>query len=1088
MISVDTNVTHCRVRAAFVPNPLEGVSVRSKNLLYKAALMAASVLASVSYAQGQSVITGTVTDAATGKPVPDVVVTATSPALQGEEVVVTDASGTYRLPQLPAGTYLLKLEKESYKLFNRPDVAIRLDKTVRVNIQMLPESVGSSDVITVVGKPPTVDIGSTTTGVTVGKEFINNVPFIRPNASGIRSFESLAAVAPQVAADTYGFGFSGATSAENQIYLDGVSVNDPQVGTNGAQLPVDFIEEANVISGSYNAEYGRAGGGIITAQTKSGSNEFHGSVFANFTPGVLASAAPQIITRGASAVLQAQLWNIADFGAELGGPILKDRLWFYAGFSPTFSRRRDTRTLNTYRVDTDPVTGDESYGVDSTGNLATTEIAGYSRNRFDDRRSINYIAKLTLLINSDNNLSVSVIGSNNNRHAPYGGLGSEAFTNRLAGFSRAESSLTTVLKYSGGFFDKHLLFDASVGYFRQTNQPYGLPDDGSQIGGNTGSAGTSEIILRNSSSPISLTDLEDLPDNVKAACSAASGTTLPGCPATGSGITYTIGGFGYLQQNTMDRVQARASVTYLLSALGHHVFKGGIDYEYDRYNVLKAYSGGVAARQATNGASIADYRGYAFLSGPDEINRLLSVNVTPVTSQFGAYLQDSWSIFDRVTLNAGVRYDTQQLYDATGKLGMALNNMWSPRIGLIFDPTQQGRSKIYANFARYYQAMPLNIADRALSGENQAGFTRACGVDDLRNPDGSLNPNLISTTAKCQQYVFNGSTNNPSRYAAVTGGGRSPVDPNLQAQAKDEIVVGGEYEVISDLRIGVSYTKSWVLNIVEDMSNDEGSTYFIGNPGYGLATAFPKATRNYDAVTLLATKVMSDGWFAQLSYTWSYLRGNWAGFVRPETGQIDPGSNSTFDLKSLLANQDGPLPGDRTHFIKGFASKQFVIAGNLSLLIGLTYTASSGTPVSYLGSHPLYGPGEAYVMPRGAAGRTPWIHEVSVKGGIGYQINKDYGVQFSVDVLNFLNTANATTVDENLTQENVLPYTLAPGQTAQGALCIGGNAGPTCPSTPVVRSDDITTTLNTSQYSTNFKQPTAYQSPRQVRFGIKFTF
>jgi len=1072
MISVDTIDTHCRVRAAFVPNPLEGVSVRSKNLLYKAALMAASVLASVSYAQGSSVITGTVTDAATGKPVSDVVVTATSPALQGEEVVVTDSSGTYRFSQLPSGTYLIKLEKESFKLFNRPDVAVRLDRTVRVNIQMLPESVGGSDTITVIGKPPTVDVGSTTSGITVGKEFINNVPFLRPSASGVRSFESLASVAPQVAADDYGFGFSGATSAENQIYLDGVSVNDPQLGTNGAQLPVDFIEEANVITGSYNAEYGRAGGGVITASTKSGSNEFHGSVFFNYTPGLLASAAPQIVVRGASSRIQNQTWNIADFGAELGGPILKDRLWFYAGFSPTFSRVQQTRTLNAYRVDVDPDTGDESYGVDATGNLATTLIPGYAKTRFDDRRSINYIAKLTFLINSDNNVSLSVIGNNQSRQIPNNGFG-----NRTSGTSIAASSITTSLKYAGGFFDKHLLVDATVGYFRQTSQPNGLPDDGSQIASGQGSAATPAIILRNRVAPYSLTDLESLPPSVVDACNAATGgATLPACPATGVGITYTLGGFGFMQQNTMDRVNARASVTYLLSALGHHVFKAGLDYDYDRYNVIKAYSGGVTGRQSLSGATVSDFRSYAYLTGPDEVNRQLSVNVTPTTNMFGLYLQDSWSIADRVTLNAGIRYDTQQLYDATGRLGMALNNMWSPRIGLIYDPTQQGRSKIFANFARYYQSMPLNIADRALSGENQVTRVHNCRIVQ--------DPNVINQPG-CENYAILGGTTNPSRIALVTGQGRSPVDPNLQAQAKDEIVLGGEYEVIPDLRVGVTYTRSWMLNVIEDMSNDEAASYFIGNPGYGLATAFPKASRDYDAVTLLATKVMSDGWFAQLSYTWSYLRGNWAGFIRPESGQIDPGSNSTFDLKSLLDNQVGALPGDRTHFVKGYASKQFIIAGGLSLLLGLSYTASSGTPLNYLGSHPLYGAGEAYILPRGSAGRTPWIHDISLKAGVAYQINKDYGLQFSVDVLNLMNFAAATELDENLTQEDTLPYTLAAGQNAQNALCIGGNVAAGC-TTPVQLGAGGT--LDPANFSSNFKQPTAYQAPRQVRFGIKFTF
>lgn len=83
--------------------------------LYRALLLAGVLVPTLAFAQGTSTITGTVTDAATGKPVPDVVVTATSPGLQGEQIVVTDSAGLYRLAQLPAGVYLLKLEKEAFK-------------------------------------------------------------------------------------------------------------------------------------------------------------------------------------------------------------------------------------------------------------------------------------------------------------------------------------------------------------------------------------------------------------------------------------------------------------------------------------------------------------------------------------------------------------------------------------------------------------------------------------------------------------------------------------------------------------------------------------------------------------------------------------------------------------------------------------------------------------------------------------------------------------------------------------------------------------------------------------------------------------
>jgi outer membrane receptor protein involved in Fe transport len=1035
-------------------------------------------MSSLAFAQGSAVITGIVTDAATGKPVPDVVITATSPSSQGEEVIVTDSAGSYRLAQLPSGTYTLKLEKESYKPFTRSEVTIRTDRTVRVNIQLQPEAV-TGDTVVVVGKPPTVDVGSTTSGINVGSEFINNIAFIRPTDNGIRSFESLASVAPQVASDTYGFGFSGASSAENQIFLDGVNVNDAQTGVNGAQLPVDFIKEANIITGGYMAEYGRAGGGVINAVTKSGSNEFHGSVWGTYTPGLLSPPSPEIPTVGSSSVTQTRLWNIADFGAEVGGPILKDKLWFYVGISPSFNRQRNTRRLNKYIVGVED--GKEVYERNEDGSLQTSPIEGYEQRRFDDRRSISYIAKLTYLINSDNNVELSVNGSNQDRNIPI------QFTNRIGGIRYDESNLAVSLKYAGAFLDKSVLVDVTGGWFHQTATPTGLPTDGSTFGSTTGAAGTPSLRLRQVGPPLALSDVENLPENVLAQCDPGSFSLTP-CPATGAGITYTRGGFGAMQRNVNDRFTGRASVTVLARFLGHHIIKGGLDVEHSRYDTTKSYSGGVTIQQATNGATYLDFRRYAALSSPDKLVDIPIVNVTPTTNMFGFYLQDQWSIADVITLNAGLRYDTQVLYNATGALGMALNNMYSPRVGLIYDFTQQGRSKVFANYARYYQGIPLNLADRALSGENQAGFNRGRGCNPFSDP------NLFNTGAclESANYISNGSTNSPSRFARVTGQGRTPIDPDLQAQGKDELSFGGEYEVISDLRVGATYTKSWMQNIIEDMSNDEANTYFIGNPGLGLAKDFPRATRDYDAVTLMATKAFSDGWMGQFSYTWSSLRGNWAGFFRPETGQLDPGTLSDFDLKSLLGNRTGPLPGDRTHFIKGYVSKNFQVSNAFSVLLGVTYEGSSGTPISYLGNHPLYGAGEAFILPRGAAGRTPWLHVFNLKAGVGYRLSKDSRVEFTVDVLNLFNSAAVTNVDQDYTNESVLPYTPEAGENANEAVCAAGpNVGSNCVTKVTVVDENgaaLDDKLNSSQINKNFKRAEAYQLPLQFRFGVKFTF
>ncbi len=458
----------------------------------------------------------------------------------------------------------------------------------------------------------------------------------------------------------------------------------------------------------------------------------------------------------------------------------------------------------------------------------------------------------------------------------------------------------------------------------------------------------------------------------------------------------------------------------------------------------------------------------------------------------GAYVQDSWSILDLVTLNAGVRYENQQLFGADGTLGMTLNNTLSPRIGAIYDFTQQGRSKVFANYARFYEAVPVNIADRALSGENQYGFRRlrSAGCDPLVDISRATNECLDAKTNQNIGTDFD-APYNVNQFGRITGSGKTPIDPNLQPQSTDEIVAGAEYEVITDARVGLTYTHRYMNYIIEDMSNDEGSTYFIGNPGYGLASSFPKAVRDYDAVTASFTKAFSDGWMGQASYTWSYLRGNYNGLFRPETDQINPNINSDFDLKSLLANQYGPLSADRTHNIKVYAAKQFQVNNSLSFVLGLTYTGISGAPINYLASHPIYGADESFVLPRGSGGRTPWIHDINAKGGVTYNFDKDRALSFTVDVFNLLNFQGVTSVDETISEKDLLPFVTPAGKNPQEAACLAGNAQTACPNgqLPIIKSTDTgTTNATVSDLNPNFKRPTSYQAPISVRLGLKLTF
>ncbi|HEX8537458.1 MAG TPA: TonB-dependent receptor, partial [Cystobacter sp.] len=305
------------------------------------------------------------------------------------------------------------------------------------------------------------------------------------------------------------------------------------------------------------------------------------------------------------------------------------------------------------------------------------------------------------------------------------------------------------------------------------------------------------------------------------------------------------------------------------------------------------------------------------------------------------------------------------------------------------------------------------------------------------------------------------------------GAGATIVDPSLQPSSTDELVVGGEYELLPGARVGATYTRRSLNLAIEDMSRDNGATYFIGNPGLGFARDFApyKPQRDYDAVTLFFQKNFADQWLAQASYTWSSLRGNYEGLIRSDTGQLDPNINSDFDLISLLPNRSGPLPADRTHQFKIFGAREFTLRPNVSINLGASYRATSGTPYSYLGAHEDYGAGEAFILPRGAAGRLPWSHRVDGRLALNYRLSRKLTASFSVDVFNLFNFQAPIAYDQNYTFAPVLP--IENGQKGDLTTKLVGTDGEP---------------IDAASLNKNFGQPTAYQSPRSVRFGARLSF
>jgi hypothetical protein len=410
-------------------------------------------------------------------------------------------------------------------------------------------------------------------------------------------------------------------------------------------------------------------------------------------------------------------------------------------------------------------------------------------------------------------------------------------------------------------------------------------------------------------------------------------------------------------------------------------------------------------------------------------------------------------------------------FGADGREALRLPNQWSPRIGVIYDFTQQGRSKVYANFARFYEDLPLDAFDREFPGERQITNNGRRRTGAFPTCDPSVTPNNCRDP---RTLIPADDPLAPNQLWIPIGGDTAPVDPKLSAASMDEFVAGAEYEILPSGRIGASFTRRYIVRAIEDMSNDEAQTYFLGNPGYGVAANFPKAARNYNAWSIYFTKMFSDLWLAQVSYTYSTLNGNYQGLFLAGQGQLDPNITSDFDLVSLLPNRHdrlGPLPADINHQIKLFGAKEVILTGTMSLSLGITYSTRSGRPIDYLGSHPVYGPGEVYILPRGSGGRLPWLHNVDPHLGFNYKLSRDSILTLNVDVFNVFNFQRATAVDNNYTLQNVLPI-----------------AGGTVADLPNLRSAPTGAAFDPGGINPNFKNPTAYQAPRSFRFGARVTF
>jgi outer membrane receptor protein involved in Fe transport len=967
--------------------------VKSSKFVVLGALLLGLLSGVSAIAQTSGSVSGTISDE-TGAVLPGAAVTLSGPALQGSRTATTDAQGKYRFVNIPAGdNYRITAALSGFQTLTKEAIHVYLGQEGTVNLQV---KAAIAEAVTVVGEAPLVDVTKTVTGVNVTASQFESLPTAR-------NFQQLTTLAPGVTMemgdhDTR-FATSpnvGASSApENNYIIDGLSATDPRFGTSGTNVTMNFVQEVQVMTGGYNAEYGRATGGVFNVVTKSGGNEFHGDLFTYYRN---KDWSPDTVVRRRNKQTTT-FFNgdtNADFGGSLGGPIVKDKLWFFGAVDPI----RRTTHIGGF-VDAEGVT------APSAGEQFDTDAFQFS-------------GKLTWTPVSNHTLVATGFGDPTTREGWLGVANSDPGAalrrERTGGYNVA-------LRYSG-IVNPRFLVEALAGRHHQRN------------------------------------DLEPFSD---------AGRTVP------RQIDETIGQFehGGFQRFQKDRAIRDSAVLKLTNFFGGHEIRYGADVEINKYDANLHelwYRFFGPAAFANSYIQARDY----------------SVVGKGTTTNSAAFAQGRFKLRPNLRLNLGIRYEEQWLDSAENvAVGnrsetdscivnlecrtvdkLKLKNNWAPRLELVWDPANNGKSKIYGFFGRFYEAIPLDLNIRAINGEKYIiqrwGNTRTLNERNWFNPNGS--PLAVNGTWFLDRT---------SNLVAVT-----PLDEDLKAQYQDEFIFGGEYQFTGVWSAGVRFVDRELRRVIEDFGTFtnpadplELTGYVIGNPGEGnFGAPYDKPRRYYRALEFTLQRAKSNNWQLYSSFVYAKARGNYEGLYISGYDQLDPNITALYDIPSFLPNAFGPMRSDKPF--------QFKLHSAYTLPFGLTlseaFFLTSGIPVSAQGPEVVvgYGDGTVFLKPRGSEGRTPSYWTLDLHADYSLRVfgkGSAKGLSLIVDAFNVFNRHQVLERDQDYIYEGMNGFV---AWLADANLDANGN--------PKFNSG-----LPRSPF---FNTPILYQSPRSLQLGVKLTF
>ena len=987
-------------------------------------------------------IYGTVSDE-DGNPLPGVSVEATSPKFIGKATTVTDADGIYRLFALQPGTYRISFTLQGFKPLVRDGIVVQLEMTVKLDASL--QMGALEEEVTVIGQSPLIDVKSTVKGMTLTKEMFEVLP------RG-RNFDTLATAVPGVNYEPWlgGISVDGASGAENMFYMDGTEINQTQTGTRGQEAAFEFVDEIQIKASGYPAEYGGALGGVVSVVTRQGGNEYHGELIGFYEGSHLTGKERDTLRINPIDPYLAEYVNYQDLytkqlehriegGFSLGGYILKDRLWFFGSLLPVYRQRvRTIDWLTTQEVDNDK----------------------YTENRY----WYNFQIKLTAQPISFMRVGASFV----NNFSKYkgdlparDGSGSQTDVYDQYGFSYPNYSFSGFADLT---FGNNFMINIRGGRFF-----YNTTDQ-----------------LVNSISPRLL--LTGYGTHV------FDGTTLE-IPADyqrprgwqNHGRIYE------WKKNISYKNHAEADFTFYINLAGEHAWKAGIGYIKQGEDVDGTVNMQYPDTYFFWGRDLIQHGvnygrgtyGYVEVRGNQDTGPLGSLwNV--YNERWALYLQDSWTIADRFTLNFGIRAETEYLPPYTADLPPEYAN-WrpmefgfgdklSPRVGFVFDVFGDASLKVFASVGRYYDMIKTYMAAHAYAGFKWK--SAYYGLNDFRwDQWGAMppagNPLMLILNWRIPSF--------------------ETTDPDLKPISQDEIAGGLEKMLMENVSLTARFVHKHLRYMIEDVGvfvPGIGEEYFEANPGFGytlhqgngtgmMDPAYPetpRAKRDYYALNLSIDKRLADNWLAGFSYTWSRLVGNCSGLAAAdEFGRVAPYVERMFDSWAMavtkdLSYLDGPLPTDRTHFFRFYGAYTFPFR----LTVGALVNAMSGTPFTetwqILGTY-WYPFNRSYQRDGTSGGslykeRTPFYWFANAYAEYNLRIGGKYTLQFNVNVDNLFDLKIAQRMFEtrNYYQLSVDEDTVLSGNW------------------------DLTSGAYGFEQHPLFKMKTQFQGPISVRFGVRFVF